>query len=172
MHSFNSRKQSIQAWNSVAYCSLCAYLKNLKNIHPSIIPWCCQQTRTQKLEKWLLYPRGSTNHPPNFWDCSLCHSRIHRKFLYKYSQRFFHIEHEVWCIFCPLHWRHNGRDRVSNHQPHDCLLNRLFRRRSKKTSKLRVTGLCVGNSPGTGEFPAHMASYAENVSIWWRHHAD
>ena len=40
-----------------------------------------------------------------------------------------------------------------------------------KTSKLRVTGLCVGNSPGTGEFPAQMASYAENVSIWWRHHA-
>ena len=44
-------------------------------------------------------------------------------------------------------------------------------RRSKKTSKLRVNGLCVGNSPGTGEFPAQMASYAENVSIWWRHHA-
>ena len=53
-----------------------------------------------------------------------------------------------------LRWRHNGRDSVSNHQPHGCLLNRLFRRRSKKTSKLRVTGLCAGNSPGTGEFPA------------------
>ena len=71
----------------------------------------------------------------------------------------------------PLQWRHNGLDCVSNHQPHDCLLNRLFRRRSKKTSKLRVTGLCAGNSPGTGEFPAQMASNAENVSIWWRHHA-
>ena len=69
-----------------------------------------------------------------------------------------------------LLWRHNGRDGVSNHQPHDCLLNRLFRRRSKQTSKLRVTGLCAGNSPGTGEFPAEMASNAENVSIWWRHH--
>ena len=69
-----------------------------------------------------------------------------------------------------LRWRHNGHDSVSNHQPHDCLLNRLFRRRSKKTSKLRVTGLCVWNSPGTGEFPAQMASNAENVSIWWRHH--
>ena len=69
-----------------------------------------------------------------------------------------------------LRWRHDGRDGVSNHQPHDCLLNCLFRRRSKKTSKLRVTGLCVGNSPGTGEFPAQMASNAENVSIWWRHH--
>ena len=72
----------------------------------------------------------------------------------------------------PLRWRHNGRVCVSNHQPHDCLLNRLFRRRSKKTSKLRATGLCAGNSPGTGEFPAQMASNAENVSIWWRHHAN
>ena len=65
---------------------------------------------------------------------------------------------------------HNGCDSVSNHQPHDCLLNRLFRRRSKKTLKLRVTGLYLGNSPGAGEFPTQMASYAENVSIWWRHH--
>ena len=70
-----------------------------------------------------------------------------------------------------LQWRHNGRDGVSNHQPRNCLLSRLFRRKSKKTSKLRVTGLCAGNSPVTGEFPAKMASNAENVSIWWRHHA-
>ena len=69
-----------------------------------------------------------------------------------------------------LQWRHNGCDSVSNHQPHDCFLNRLFRHRSKKTSKLRVTGLCAGNSPEAGEFPAQMASNAENVSIWWRHH--
>ena len=68
-----------------------------------------------------------------------------------------------------LPWRHNGRDGVSNNQPHHCLLNRLFRRRSKKTSKLRVTGLCARNSPVTGEFPAQMASNAENVSIGWRH---
>ena len=52
-----------------------------------------------------------------------------------------------------LHWRHNDHDSVSNHQPHGCLLNRLFRRRSKKTSKLRVTGLCVGNSPGPVNSP-------------------
>ena len=48
---------------------------------------------------------------------------------------------------CPFQWRHNGRDGVSDNQPHDCLPSRLFRRRSKKTSKLRVTGLCTGNSP-------------------------
>ena len=69
-----------------------------------------------------------------------------------------------------LQWRHNEPVCVSNHQPHDCLLNRLFRRRSKETSKRRVTGLCARNSPGTGEFPAQRASNAENVSIWWRHH--
>ena len=69
-----------------------------------------------------------------------------------------------------LQWRHNGHDSISNHQPHDCLLNHLFRRRSKKISKFRITGLCVGNSPGTSEYSAQMTSNAENVSIWWRHH--
>ena len=68
-----------------------------------------------------------------------------------------------------LQWRHNERNGVLNHQPHHCLLNRLFRNRSKKTSKLPVTDLCVGNSPLTGEFPAQMASNMENVSIWWPH---
>ena len=75
-----------------------------------------------------------------------------------------------WHPHNTLRWRHNDHAGVSNHQPPGCLLNRLFRRKSKKTSKLRVTGLCAGNSPGTGEFSAQMASYAENVSIWWRHH--
>ena len=52
-----------------------------------------------------------------------------------------------------LQWRHNEQDYVSNHQPHDCLLNCLFGRGSKRTSKLRVTGLCVGNSPGPVNSP-------------------
>ena len=69
-----------------------------------------------------------------------------------------------------LLWHHNGRDGVSNHQPRNCLLNHSFRGRSKKTSKLCITGLRVGNSPVTGESPAQKASNAENVSIWWRHH--
>ena len=69
-----------------------------------------------------------------------------------------------------LRWRHNSRDGVSNHQPHNCLLKRWFRCRSQKTSKLRVTGLCEGNSPVTGEFLAQRASNVESVSIWWRHH--
>ena len=81
-----------------------------------------------------------------------------------------YMERDMTNIEYTLLWRHNGRDSISNHQPHDCLLNRLFRRRSKKISKLRVTGLCAGNSPGTGEFPAQMSSNAATVSIWWRHH--
>ena len=59
---------------------------------------------------------------------------------------------------------------VSNHRRLVCLLNRLFRGRSKKTSKLRVNGFCLGNSPVTREFPAQMASDAENASVWRRHH--
>ena len=39
----------------------------------------------------------------------------------------------VWLWSCiTLQWRYNGRDIVSNHQLHHCLLNRSFRRRSKK----------------------------------------
>ena len=65
-------------------------------------------------------------------------------------------------VYITLQWRPNGRDGVSNNQPHDCLLNSLFRCRYKKTLKLHVTGLC--------EFPAQRAGNAENIPIWWRHH--
>ena len=78
--------------------------------------------------------------------------------------------HHLFHMETLLQWRHIGCDGVSSHQPHHCLLNCLFRRRSKKTSKLCVTVLCAGNSPETGEFPAQMASNAEKVSVWWRHH--
>ena len=60
-----------------------------------------------------------------------------------------------------LEWLHNGRDDVTDLQPNHCLLNRLFRRRSTKSSKLRITGLCVGNLPVTGEFPAQLTSNAK-----------
>ena len=60
-----------------------------------------------------------------------------------------------------LQWRHNERNGVSNHQRLECLLNRLFERISKKTLKLRVTGLCEGNPPVTGGFPSQRASNAD-----------
>ena len=56
------------------------------------------------------------------------------------NQALGHLHSKWW----PLQWRHNGRDDVSDNQPHDSLVNRLFRRKSKKTRKLRVTGLCEG----------------------------
>ena len=69
-----------------------------------------------------------------------------------------------------LQWRHNEREGVLNHRCLDCLLNRLFRRRSKKTQKLRYTGICDWNPPVTNGFLSQRASNAENVSIWWHHY--
>ena len=71
-----------------------------------------------------------------------------------------------------LRWRHNERDGVSNHQPHDCLLHRLFGPRSKKTSKLRVTGLFRGihrwlvNSPHKGPETRKMFRFHDVIMIF------
>ena len=65
---------------------------------------------------------------------------------------------------------HNERDCALNNWHLDCLLNRLSKLRWKTASKFRVTGLCEGNSPVTGELSAQMASNTENASISWRHH--
>ena len=67
-------------------------------------------------------------------------------------------------------WRHNDHGGISDHRRFDYMNDHLFGRRSQKTSKLRVTGLCGGNPPVTGGFPSQRASNAEYVSIWWRHH--
>ena len=40
-----------------------------------------------------------------------------------------------------LRWRRNGRDGVSNHQPHDCLLNSLLRKHQSPTSLAYVRGI-------------------------------
>ena len=105
-------------------------------------------------QHWLRWWLGAIMHQAISWInvnlvlCRLLASQRYNKLIYS------------------LQWHHNGHDGISNHQPHDCLLNHLFRHRSKKTSKLRVTGL----SQVAGEFPAQKASCTENVSIWWRHH--
>ena len=90
--------------------------------------------------------------------------------LYITCRKHGYINSQLTIFNLTLQWCHNGCNGIWNHQPHHCLLNRLFRRRSKKTSKLRITGLCAGNSPMAGEFPAQVASNVENVSIWWHHH--
>ena len=101
---------------------------------------------------------------------------------------FYHMEYgHIFCALCcvcyimtltylinaftySLHWHHNGRDGVSNHQPHDCLFNRFFQVHIKANIKApRHWPLCVEFTGDRG-LPAQMASNAENISIWWRHH--
>ena len=100
--------------------------------------------------------------------CSLWHHRnadvSYILCLIFYKKWCLHNGLSLWCWnqSIPLHWRHDC-EVISNHQRFDCLLNCLFKSRSKKTSKLHVSGLY--------EFPAQRVSNAENVSIWWRHHA-
>ena len=88
------------------------------------------------------------------------------------SQRPVTWSFDVFFLFAWTNGWVNNRDAGDLRRRLYCLLNYLFRRRSYKTSKLHFTGLCEGNSPVTGEFPTQRASNAENVSIWWRHHAD
>ena len=82
---------------------------------------------------------------------------------------FVYVTSNRYTLSQSLQWHHNVHGGVSNHRRLHCLLNCWFRRRSKKTSKLRVTGLYVGNSPVTGELPTKRASNAEKCSLWWRH---
>ena len=76
-----------------------------------------------------------------------------------------------------LYWRHNERAGVSNQQRLDCLLNRLFRSRSKKASKVRATGLCEGNhrwpvdSPHKGPVTRKLFPFDDVIMIpcYWCH---
>ena len=86
---------------------------------------------------------------------------------YWYDLKFhwFKAEHDIRLT---LQWRHTGPHGVSNHQPHHCLINRFIQAQIKENiTALRHWPLWGEYS---GEFPAQMASNAENVSIWWRHH--
>ena len=73
--------------------------------------------------------------------------------------------------FFTLSWRHHEGHGVSNHRRHQCLFNRMFRRESKKRSKLRVT-LYEGDPPMTSGFPSQRAGNAETISILWQHHGE
>ena len=92
----------------------------------------------------------------------LCHATINTL---SHQNPFAATVNFVYATTNSLQWRHNESDGGSNHWRLDCLLNRVFRRRSKKISKYRATGHCEGNSPVTGEFPAHGTSNASNISI-------
>ena len=111
--------------------------------------------------------------------CVLCVSFIHLCFRMKsicelqYRSVFGEPILRYSCKKKSLKWRHNERDGVPNHQPHDCLLSHLFRRRSKKTTKLRVTGLCEGihwwpvNSPDKGPVTQKMFPFDDVIMSWW-----
>ena len=98
---------------------------------------------------------GIRNYNPQYrWDVISCPCTWYLLLAHKSSYEHMPLFPKwIGLIGYSLHWRHNDHDGVSNHQPHGCLLNRLFGRRSKKTSKLRVTGLCAGNSPGPVNSP-------------------
>ena len=157
-------------WKLIAACKI-----HCKKNWPKV-----KMSWTDKLMNRTLVTPSSTESEPK-WYCHWINSDLlpillsylegydmdvhqqHKLHKYHTADLLYNLDH-------PLQWRHNECDGVSNHQPHGCLLKRLFRRRSKKTSKLHVTGLCEGNSPVTSEFCAQKSSYVENVTIWWRHH--
>ena len=85
--------------------------------------------------------------------------------------------HSTWSSFLPASlWYHYNDVIMSPMASQITSLTIVYstvysRRRSKKTAKLRVTGLCEGGGGGViGEFPSQRAINAENVSICWRHH--
>ena len=84
-------------------------------------------------------------------------------------------------VLVSLQWCHYERDGASKHRRLDCLLKRLFRRRSKKTSKLRVAGQGPVNVPHKGPVTRKMFPFADvtmlmPIGSWtnenqdpWRH---
>ena len=143
------------------HVTICCVINGLLKLWVSWCPW--QRAHEMRMSLRMLCQ--------TMWILHRCISEI---YIYIYIWHWFRNE-PIWINYTSrsverrqllqifpttLQWRHNGQ----------CLFHHLFRRRSKKTSKLRVSGLCAGNSPGTGEFPAQMARNAENLSIRWRHH--
>ena len=106
----------------------------------------------------MLYPKS--------YCCKLCGIKT-KSLLWKYEPLWLTL---WWCVSTFI--RLLSRLKTGWNQPATENPISRFTRRSKKTSKVRVTGLCEGNSPVTGEFPEQRASNAENVSIWLRHHVD
>ena len=114
-----------------------------------------------------------------FWDLELfCHCRVCDIPVIKYGNQFgywYSIVHYRTILLTvelkqSLQWRHNERDGVSNHQPHDWLLN-LYSGADQRKPQSSVSLSFVREIPrATGEFPAQRASNAEKVSTWWRHH--
>ena len=117
------------------------FYKTLLSTLVQVMAWHCQVT-SHYLDQW--WPQSVMSHGITI---IIMHTSSHQMHSGNPHCLCNTLDHK------PLLWRHNGHSSVSNHQPHDCLHNRLFRRRSNQTSKLPVTGLCVGNSPGPVNSP-------------------
>ena len=83
----------------------------------------------------------------------------------------------IWRLFLDssqshqtLQWRHNERDGISNHQPRDCLFNRLFKAQIKENIKAPRHWPSWGEFTGDRWIPRTKGQYHGKASIWWRHH--
>ena len=119
------------------------YLKSTNVI--TFIPFGESRIIESSLRSWtIFYPRRIKEDIIMPFLIAWCHTYITWDIMQEMGTGL--IVGETEALIWPLQWRHNGRDGVSNHQPHYCLLSRLFRLISKKTSKLRATGLRAWNS--------------------------
>ena len=74
-----------------------------------------------------------------------------------------------------LQWRHNEHDGVSNHQPHDCLFNRLLKAHPKEDIKAprhwTLWGELTGDRwRGIHRWPVNSPHKRASNADWWRHH--
>ena len=114
-----------------------------------VMAWCLtyalDMSRSNKTLYWTESERKKTEDFVQCSDYELTKVTLTNE-LNRYARRRFFGWYldlsESQCVSLSLQWGHNERDGVSNHQPQDCLPNRLFM--PKKTSKLRVTRLCAG----------------------------
>ena len=133
--------------------------------------------RVQKWKKmqtcFLFFPKINSAWHGNCEKISIWNThRYNSSNLYRYfphCKLFLDVTKALYDVSATLHWRHNGRDSVSNHQPQGCLLNRLLRRRSKKTSSSAslafVRGIHRGpvNSPHKGPVTQKMFPFDDVI---------
>ena len=78
-----------------------------------------------------------------------------------------HLENAIRKIYATLRWRHNGRDGVTSLA---IVYSTVYWGADQRKHQSFPSLAFLRGSPVTGEFPAQMASHAENIFIWWRHH--
>ena len=170
----------VMAWKPYPH-----YRRFVRGIQWSSVDFPWQKASNVELWSFLCYYyRKLLNKQSSWWWFELpwrsCNWRVMRIVVIRHSYWWHSYLHSTWM----LHWyvsdeilkdmsQYNGVIMISLASQITSLTivySTVYSRAdSKKTSKLCVTGLCVGNSPVTDEFPAQRASNAENISIWWHH---